>query len=128
MKHPAELYQYKRQGLTASPDFPRESGPEPLANLVGRFLKERSAELEQNGQLLDVWDKIIPESLRPYCRLDGLRNGILSIKAASGPCFYQLKTMSDEMVRRFHQLCPSARIRKIRLLPLSLPAEETTLL
>jgi len=124
MKRPINFSCLHKQNSLFSPAFKGENGPEPLANLVGRFLEERSVELENSGRIIDAWDKIVPENLRPHCRLGGLQNGILTIEADSGPCLYQLKTLSNEMVRRFRQLCPSAKIQKIRLHPLSRSAKE----
>jgi predicted nucleic acid-binding Zn ribbon protein len=127
MKRPLESLSYRK--LVNPPGSnPTQAGPEPLANLVGRFLQSRSADLKKAAGVVDAWDNIIPEELRRCCRLGSVQNGVLSIEVPAGPYLYRMKTLSAELLDRFQRACPSARIQKIRFLPSTLPAEETATL
>ncbi|MEJ5259212.1 MAG: DUF721 domain-containing protein [Anaerohalosphaeraceae bacterium] len=127
MSHSSASF-YRIQRLSERPENLREKGPEPLANLVGRFLQERSSELQRAGRVVDAWTAAVPEDLKPYCRLAGVKDGVLSVEVPPGPYLYRFKTLSKDLLGRLQQACPSVRIRSIRLIPAAMPAEETATL
>ncbi len=119
---------YRIQRLPERPENFREKGPEPLANLVSCFLQERSTDLQKAGQVVDAWTAAVPEDLKPYCRLAGVKDGVLSVEVLPGPHLYRFKTLSKDLLGRLQQACPSVRIRSIRLIPAVMPSDETATL
>ena len=82
------------------------------------FLSRHQRGYAKNAALVDAWDSLIPQGLRPYCRLDGRTGNVLTIQAAPGPYLHQIQMMQKELLAELGRLCPSAGIQKIRIIPL----------
>lgn len=92
-------------------------GPEPIGNLVGRFLQGRSRDFERSSALMDIWEQLLPPELRTCYRLGRMERETLVIEVPPGPYLHRMKMLSEEILVRLNELCPRSRIRKIRICP-----------
>jgi len=82
------------------------------------FLQRRAAQLKRNALLVDAWEALIPPGLKPWCRLDSYAGHVLTIQAAPGPYMHQLQMMRNELLAELHRCCPTAAVRKLRIIPM----------
>ena len=80
------------------------------------FLSRGRREYSKNALLIEVWNDLIPQGLKPYCRLDKRVGNVLTIQAAPGPYLYQIVMMQNELLAELHRQCPSAGIQKLRII------------
>jgi predicted nucleic acid-binding Zn ribbon protein len=88
------------------------------------FLRRNQKEYNKNAALVDVWDALIPQGLKPYCRLDRRAGNVLTIQAAPGPYMHQVQLMQCELLEELHRRCPGAGIQKLRIIPLKDESQE----
>jgi predicted nucleic acid-binding Zn ribbon protein len=82
------------------------------------FLQRGRREYSKNAVLVEVWDELIPQGLKPHCRLDTRAGNVLTIQAAPGPYMHQIQMMQSELLAELHRQCPSVGIQKLRIIPL----------
>jgi len=86
----------------------------PLGLLVDRTLKKRIRQLSTLGQ---VWDEVVPESIRDHTALESFQRGTLTVVVDSAPHRFRLKTLLSggllsEIRARF-----SGTLHRVRLVP-----------
>lgn len=82
------------------------------------FLCRGQREYSKNALLVEAWNDLIPQGLKPYCRLDKRAGNVLTIQAAPGPYMHQIQMMQSELLAELHRQCPSVGIQKLRIIPL----------
>lgn len=88
------------------------------------FLRRNERNYSKNTTLVDTWDSLIPPGLKRWCRLDRRVGNELTIQAAPGPYMHQIRMMQCELLEELQRRCPSAGIRKLRIIPLKENNEE----
>ncbi len=87
---------------------------EPLAMLMKRTLAKR---VKQLSKLADIWDEVLPQSIREHTALEGFRDGVLTVIVDSAPHRFQLQTLLNAgLTGQIQKLLPLA-LNKIRLVP-----------
>ena len=86
----------------------------PLTMLVEHTLKKR---LRQLSSLAQVWDEVVPESIREHTALESFQRGMLTVVVDSAAHRFRLKTLLTggllgEIRSRF-----SGALNRIRLVP-----------
>lgn len=89
-----------------------------LGNEVFSYLKRRNRDLIKNATLVDIWEAVIPPTLRPFIRMDKRTGNTLYLQAEPGPYMYQAQMLSDELLERIKAAAPRCGIRKIRVIPM----------
>lgn len=87
-------------------------------NEAAAFLRCHQRQWTRNAALVDAWEALIPPGLKPWCRIDSCAANVLTVRAAPGPYMHQLQMMRHELIEALNRQCPSAAIRKIRIIPL----------
>lgn len=95
-----------------------------LGEEAASFLQRNQKEYNKNADLVDVWETLIPQGLKPYCRLDRRTGNVLTIQAAPGPYMHQIQLMQNELLNELHRQCPRVGIQKLRIIPLKENSQE----
>ena len=86
----------------------------PLALLMKRKLAKR---VKQLSKLADIWDEVLPQSIREHTALEGFKDGVLTVIVDSAPHRFQLQTLLNAgLMSQIQELLPLA-LNKIRLVP-----------
>jgi predicted nucleic acid-binding Zn ribbon protein len=86
----------------------------PLTFLMEKTLKKR---VRQLSSLAEVWDDIIPESIRDHTALESFRGGVLTVIVDSAPHRFQLKTLlAAGLLKEIRDRFP-APLNTVRLTP-----------
>jgi len=86
----------------------------PLTILMERVLKKR---VRQLGKLAEIWDEILPESIRDHTALEGFERGVLTVIVDSASHRYRLKTLlSGGLLKALRERFPGA-LERVRLVP-----------
>ena len=96
--------------------FPPSAPPlgVPLAELMKRKLAKR---VKQLSKLAEIWDDVLPLTIREHTALEGFRDGVLTVIVDSAPHRFQLQTLLNAgLTSRIQELLPQA-LNKIRLVP-----------
>jgi predicted nucleic acid-binding Zn ribbon protein len=96
--------------------FPPPASPlgVPLAMLMKRKIGKR---VKQLSKLAEVWDEVLPQSIREHTALEGLNNGVLTVIVDSASHRFQLQTLLNAgLTSQIQELLPQA-LNKIRLVP-----------
>jgi len=88
------------------------------------FLKRHQRQFAKNAALADAWNQLIPAGMKPYCRLDEYRGGVLTVQARPGAYMHQLQLMQHELVAALQRECPRTPITKLRICPMKKENEE----
>lgn len=88
------------------------------------FLQRRKRQFDKNAALVDAWEALVPPGLKSWCRLDSCSAQTLTVQAMPGPYMHQLQIMQHELLAELHRRCPSAGIRKLRIIPLKENSED----
>jgi hypothetical protein len=68
------------------------------------------------GDVLEVWEQVLPEELGKHCEIVDISGGSLSVQVDSPSHKYELHLCSTEILRELQKECPRARLTKIKLL------------
>jgi len=68
------------------------------------------------GDVVEVWEQILPEELCTHCEITDISNGRLTVKVDSPSYKYELHLCSSEILRELQKQCPVARLTKIRFI------------
>ena len=87
---------------------------QPLTSLMKHTLAKR---VKQLGKLAQVWDELIPDSIREHTALESFNRGTLSVIVDSSPHRFQLQTLlmgglMHELQARF-----DGALNRVRLVP-----------
>ena len=96
--------------------FPPPASPlgVPLAELMKRKLAKR---VKQLNKLAEIWDEVLPQSIREHTALEGFKDGVLTVIVDSAPHRFQLQTLLNAgLMSQIQELLPLA-LNKIRLVP-----------
>ena len=75
--------------------------PEPVASLVPRVLDELGLGAAGHpARLLQVWDQALGPELAPYCRLDGVRHGVLYARVPDSAWMQRLQLEKPRLLAR----------------------------
>ncbi len=87
---------------------------QPLAYLMKYTFAKRVREL---GQLAEIWDEVIPESINEHTALESFNRGVLTVMVDSSAHRFQLQTLLEGGIRREIQARFRGALNKIRLVP-----------
>ena len=73
--------------------------------------------VRQLSQLAEVWDEVVPESIRDHTALEGFQRGTLTVLVDSAPHRFQLKTLLAGGLMKHLQSRFSGALDKVRLVP-----------
>ncbi len=68
------------------------------------------------GDVLEIWEQVLPEELSRHCEIVNISGGNISIKVDSPAYKYELQLCSHEILRELQKECPKARLTKIKLI------------
>ncbi len=89
-----------------------------LSHPLGLFMKHTLAKrIRQLRNLGEIWDEVIPESLRKHTALESLNRGVLTVTVDSAPHRFQLQTLLNGGLTREIQLRFSGALNRIRVVP-----------
>lgn len=86
----------------------------PLTFLMEKTLKKR---VRQLSSLAEVWDEVIPESIRDHTALESFKSGVLTVIVDSAPHRFQLKTLLSAGLLKEIRDRFSAPLETVRLTP-----------
>lgn len=87
---------------------------EPLAILMKHTLGKRVRQLSKLGE---IWDDVVPDSLRDHTALESFRRGVLTVLVDSAAHRFHLQTLLAGGVRKEIQARFGGALNKIRVLP-----------
>lgn len=88
-----------------------------LGDEVFSYLKRRNRALLKNATLVDIWEAVVPPTLRPFLQLDKRTGNTLYLQAEPGPYMHQAQMLSGELLERIQTIAPRCGIQKIRVVP-----------
>ena len=68
------------------------------------------------GNVVEVWEQVLPEELNRHCEIVGISGGSLSVQVDSPSHKYELHLCSREILKELQKECPKARLTKIKLI------------
>ena len=87
---------------------------QPLTLLMKHTLAKR---VRQLSKLAEVWDEVVPESIRDHTALEGFQRGVLTVIVDSSTHRYQLRTLlSGGLLGEIRRRFPAA-LDRVRLVP-----------
>ncbi|MCD4825234.1 MAG: DUF721 domain-containing protein [Phycisphaerae bacterium] len=90
----------------------------PLSEPLGILMKHKLARrVRQLGRLAEIWDEVIPESVRDHTALDSFHRGVLTVMVDSASHRFQLQTLLTGGIMKAIQQEFSGPLNKIRLVP-----------
>ena len=89
-----------------------------LGDEISSYLQRRKRTFEKNTSVVEIWEQIVPGTLKPFCRLDRRVGNVLYIEAQPGPYLHQAQMLSTELLDRIQAQAPRSGIQKIRVVPM----------
>ena len=68
------------------------------------------------GNVVEVWEQVLPEELGRHCEIVDISGGNLSVQVDSPAYKYELHLCSREILKELQKECPKARLTKIKLI------------
>ena len=87
---------------------------QPLAILMQHKLAKR---MRQFGKLTEIWDEVVPGSIREHTALEGFRNGCLTVAVDTAAHRFQLRNLLDGGLKREIQRRLPVALNKVRVVP-----------
>ena len=87
---------------------------QPLAFLMNHVLAKR---IRQLGKLAEIWDELLPRTLRDHTALESFNRGVLTVLVDSAAHRYQLKMLLSGGLMQEIRARFSGALNKIRLVP-----------
>jgi hypothetical protein len=87
---------------------------QPLAVLMKHTLAKR---VRQLASLAEIWDELVPESIREHTALESFRGGILTVIVDSTPHRFHLRTLLAGGLLKELQARFSGALSRVRLVP-----------
>ena len=87
-----------------------------LAFLKNQFQRDVAKPHKQLGQLVSLWQQLLPPDLLEHTRLEGLSRGTLRVAVDSSPHLYQLdRLLSAGLERQLVQQHAGPAFRRVKL-------------
>ena len=68
------------------------------------------------GDVVEVWENVLPEELFRHCEIVDVSGGSLSVKVDSPSHKYEMHLCSSEILKELQRECPRAKITKLKLI------------
>ena len=89
----------------------------PLSEALERFLRERVTPCQgQWESITQLWQNLIPATLREHCRIKEIAGGLLKITVDSPVYMHELRLCKDELLREIQNRCTGQRVKKIKII------------
>ena len=89
-----------------------------LGSSIRQIMDEQISPMIQKSEtIFELWQQLVPDELYEHCRIIELLNGQLKVEVDSPSYCYTLKLLSEELLERIKQQCPSARVKRIKFIP-----------
>jgi hypothetical protein len=89
--------------------------PGRLGDVFSDFIARLEPMQKKNTTVEQVWDDILPDSLKKCCKCAGIKAGKVHIKVASPVYMYQLQIRSTELVQKMNEVAPRLKIKELKL-------------
>lgn len=86
-----------------------------LGEEIASFLSQRERTFTRNATLVDIWKRVIPPTLQPFCQLDKRVGNTLYLQAEPGPYMYQARILSKELLEQIKRQAPRSGVQQIRV-------------
>ena len=94
----------------------KSNRPQRLGDTLNELLENRISPLHNRfGPLIKIWQQILPAELSKYCRVSEISAGELKVMVDSPTYMHEMRLCSGELLSELQRLCPTARIKKIKL-------------
>jgi hypothetical protein len=78
-----------------------------ITNLVAATAEDAAKTQKKMGELIALWEELIPPKLAAQSKFTGLRNGVLQVTAASSSVMYEIDRLLrqgiEEQIRSRHR-------------------------
>ena len=88
--------------------------PCKLADAVGDFAKRLEPIRRRSESVGEVWEQLLPETLREHCRIVAINGGCLKVATDSASYMYELQLCKLELLKELQRLCPGAAVRRVQ--------------
>jgi hypothetical protein len=93
------------------------NAPAKLGDCLLRFMQGTvEPKTEQYQALCQIWEKIVPENLKPHCRIVESEGGTVKVQADSSSFIFELRMNSRQMLRQIQNQCPALRIKNLKFI------------
>lgn len=103
--------QVNRKVLAARP-----AEQKPLGQDMVNWLHKFARNTKKNTNVVTLLEQIIGPEMMAHCKADSFRGGVLKLKVKAGPCMFQMRNMSSEILRQLQTAAPSANVNEIKLI------------
>jgi hypothetical protein len=104
------LEQVNKKVLAARP-----AEHQPLGSDMCSWLHRFTRNTKSDTKVLSRLEQIIGAEMFANCKADSLRGGVLRLKVKAGPCMFQMRNMSGEILRQLQMAEPTSNINEIKL-------------
>jgi hypothetical protein len=80
------------------------------------FAGQITTQHRKYGDVLEIWEQVLPEELSRHCEIVNISGGNLSVQVDSPSHKYELHLCSREILKELQKECPKARLTKIKLI------------
>ena len=88
-----------------------------IGQAVEQFISKQVAPQQKKyGDVVDVWEQVLPEELSKHCEIVDISGGNLSVQVDSPSYKYELRLCSPAILKELQKECPRAKLTKIKLL------------
>ncbi|MBN2588725.1 MAG: DUF721 domain-containing protein [Sedimentisphaerales bacterium] len=88
-----------------------------IGQVVEQFIsKQVEPKWKKYGDVVEIWEQVLPEELSKHCEIVDISGGSLSVKVDSPSHKYELRLCSSVIIKELQKECPRARLTKIKLL------------
>jgi len=95
---------------------PRLESAAALGDVVKELFDRRIApRYGRLGNVVEVWEELLPAELHEHCRLAGFSQGQLRVVADGSSYVNELNWCSDELLDELRRRCPRAGIKRIKI-------------
>jgi len=108
------LSQINKKVLAARP-----AEQQPLGQDMYNWLHKFTRNTKKNTNILTLLEQIVGEEMMAHCKADSIRGGVLKIKVKSGPYMFQMRNMSNEILRQLQTAYPSSNVNEIKIIAAS---------
>ena len=108
------LEQVNKKVLAARPGEQR-----PLGQDMYNWLHKFTRNTKKNTNVVTLLERIVGNEMMAHCKTDSIRGGVLKIKVKSGPYMFQMRNMSNEILRQLQTAYPSSNVNEIKIIAAS---------
>lgn len=104
-------------GDVGSGAHPSRKDPQPLKSLAERFIAAREWNVQVGaGAVLSNWEKIVGTNVAQHCRVESLREGVLTVRTSSTSWATQLKWLEATIMDRLEEMAGAGVVEKLVIL------------